>query len=132
MSSDLTPEKAIGILESYAATVDSEYCVTPEERQELWDEFTSALRALGWVQNDATRWVEVDDEQELIHEGMLVKVEMTPQPDPFALLRELREALGMFSGAMPIPPEEAWQQALMRVRDLVWRQTMIDRTGGRR
>lgn len=42
----------------------------------------------------------------------------TEQPTPIDLVRELREALGMFAGAMPITPQQAWDEALERVRGL--------------
>jgi hypothetical protein len=32
------------------------------------------------------------------------------------MCRELREALGMFAGAMPITPKAAWDQAIAEVR----------------
>jgi hypothetical protein len=33
-----------------------------------------------------------------------------------ALVRELRDALGLFSGAMPVPPKQAWDEAIALVR----------------
>ena len=37
-------------------------------------------------------------------------------PTPVDLVHELREALGLFSGAMPITPKAAWEEALDVVR----------------
>lgn len=39
-------------------------------------------------------------------------------PQPIDLVRELRETLGMFAGAMPVSPQTAWEEALGVVRDL--------------
>ena len=39
-------------------------------------------------------------------------------PDGMEMIRQLREAVGLFSGAMPITPEEAWEEALDKVRSL--------------
>lgn len=39
-------------------------------------------------------------------------------PDGFTFITELREALGMFAGAMPITPKQAWEEALLEVRRL--------------
>lgn len=43
---------------------------------------------------------------------------MMTEPSPIDLVRELREALGMFDGAMPITPKAAWEEAIERVRGL--------------
>jgi hypothetical protein len=37
-------------------------------------------------------------------------------PTPVDLVHELREELGLFSGAMPITPKAAWEEALNVVR----------------
>ncbi len=37
-------------------------------------------------------------------------------PEPIDLVRQLREALGLFAGAMPISPKQAWEEALAVVR----------------
>lgn len=34
------------------------------------------------------------------------------------MIVQLREALGLFAGAMPIPPQQAWEEALEEVRRL--------------
>lgn len=39
-----------------------------------------------------------------------------PDPTVHDLIVQLRDALGLFSGAMPISPKEAWEEALERVR----------------
>lgn len=39
-------------------------------------------------------------------------------PDPHTFIVELRDALGMFSGAMHISPKQAWEDALTEVRRL--------------
>lgn len=39
-------------------------------------------------------------------------------PAPIDLVRELREALGVFAGAMPISPKQAWEEALDVARRL--------------
>ena len=39
-------------------------------------------------------------------------------PPGHSMLMQLREALGMFAGAMPIPPRQAWEEALAEVRQL--------------
>lgn len=54
----------------------------------------------------------------------------TPTPTtPIDLVRELREALGMFAGAMPITPQQAWEEALDEVRMLRqgWCANCMDR-----
>lgn len=38
------------------------------------------------------------------------------EPDPRDLVRELREALGMFAGALPYSPKQAWEEAIADVR----------------
>lgn len=38
------------------------------------------------------------------------------EPDPRDLVRELREALGMFAGALPYSPKQAWEEAIAEVR----------------
>ena len=40
----------------------------------------------------------------------------SPYPDPHELIRELREALGLFAGAMPMSPKQAWDEAITNVR----------------
>jgi hypothetical protein len=40
------------------------------------------------------------------------------RPNHQDLIREVREAAGMFAGAMPISPKEAFEQALERIRAL--------------
>jgi hypothetical protein len=40
------------------------------------------------------------------------------EPELIDLIRQLRQVLGMFAGAMPITPQEAWMEALARVREL--------------
>ena len=40
------------------------------------------------------------------------------EPLPIDLARELREALGMFAGAMPCSPKQAWDEAIVEVRRL--------------
>lgn len=49
---------------------------------------------------------------------------MTAQPDIFDLIRELRREVGLFDGALPVTPKEAWEEALQRVRQL--REAAID------
>ena len=44
---------------------------------------------------------------------------MTYQPSPIDLIRELREVLGLFSGAMPESPSEVWQETLVEVQKLM-------------
>lgn len=39
-------------------------------------------------------------------------------PDGMELVLQLREAAGLFSGAMPISPKQAWEEALAEVRRL--------------
>jgi hypothetical protein len=41
-----------------------------------------------------------------------------PQPHPIDLARELREVLGLPSGALPITPKAAWDEAIEHVRQL--------------
>jgi hypothetical protein len=36
-------------------------------------------------------------------------------PEIIDLVRELRETLGLFAGAMPISPKEAWEEAIREV-----------------
>lgn len=36
-------------------------------------------------------------------------------PDGMEMIRQAREALGMFAGAMPITPQQAWEEALDRM-----------------
>ena len=43
---------------------------------------------------------------------------MSYQPHLIDLVQELRRELGLFDGAMPIAPKEAWEQALAEVRRL--------------
>lgn len=38
------------------------------------------------------------------------------EPDLHALVRELRAAVGLFDGAMPVTPQEAWEEAINEVR----------------
>lgn len=40
------------------------------------------------------------------------------EPNPLDLVRELRCALGLFDGAMPITPKEAWDEAIDLARRL--------------
>ena len=40
------------------------------------------------------------------------------EPSALDLVRELREALGLFSGAMPVTPKHAWDEALTQVTRL--------------
>lgn len=50
-----------------------------------------------------------------------------PEPSAIDLTRELREALGMFAGAMPVSPKAAWEEALADVRRVVThRQQVMD------
>ena len=37
-------------------------------------------------------------------------------PHYLDLVRELREAVGLFAGAMPITPKQAWDQAIAEVK----------------
>lgn len=39
-------------------------------------------------------------------------------PDGMEMIRQAREAVGLFSGAMPITPQQAWEGALERMRGL--------------
>ena len=39
-------------------------------------------------------------------------------PEPLDLVRELRQAVGLFDGAMPITPKRAWDEAIDRARQL--------------
>jgi hypothetical protein len=39
-------------------------------------------------------------------------------PDGMTMVRQLRDTLGLFSGAMPVSPKQAWEEALARVRGL--------------
>lgn len=41
-----------------------------------------------------------------------------PDPTPTDLVRELRRAVGLFDGAMPITPKQAWEEALEVVAKL--------------
>lgn len=45
---------------------------------------------------------------------------MTTQraPDVIDLIRELRREVGLFDGAMPITPKQAWEEAIERVRNM--------------
>lgn len=43
---------------------------------------------------------------------------MTEQPTIFDLIAALRREVGLFDGAMPITPQQAWEEALDRVRQL--------------
>jgi hypothetical protein len=36
-------------------------------------------------------------------------------PDRIELVQELRRAIGLFDGAMPITPKEAWEEAIAEV-----------------
>jgi hypothetical protein len=36
----------------------------------------------------------------------------TGWPDGMEMIRQVREAVGLFAGAMPITPQQAWQEAL--------------------
>lgn len=49
------------------------------------------------------------------------QTEAGEQPQPIDLIRELRTALGLFDGAMPVSPKQAWEEALAEVRKLVSR-----------
>lgn len=49
--------------------------------------------------------------------GMMTGVN-DPEPDPIDLVHELREALGWPVVALPISPQQAWEQALAEVRRL--------------
>lgn len=40
------------------------------------------------------------------------------QPHPQDLIADLREALGLFAGAMPVTPQEAWEEAINEVHRL--------------
>lgn len=42
----------------------------------------------------------------------------TVEPTPIDLVTELWEALGGFHGSRSIPPKQAWEEALERVRGL--------------
>lgn len=44
--------------------------------------------------------------------------DMASEPDVRQLVSELRNALGMFDGAMPISPKQAWDEAIAEVRRL--------------
>jgi hypothetical protein len=37
-------------------------------------------------------------------------------PEPIEFIRQLRRTVGLFDGAMPITPKQAWEEALDRVR----------------
>jgi hypothetical protein len=70
-------------------------------------------------ENLATHYAEdvtalIDEVQAL--RSLLVTVD--DWPDGMAMVRQLREALGLFSGAMPISPKEAWDEALDAARNL--------------
>jgi hypothetical protein len=39
-------------------------------------------------------------------------------PTGYSMVVQLREALGLFAGAMPIPAQAAWDEALAEVRRL--------------
>ena len=39
-------------------------------------------------------------------------------PEGMEFIRQAREALGLFSGAMPITPQQAWEEALEHMRRL--------------
>lgn len=39
-------------------------------------------------------------------------------PTAHDLVVHLRDALGLFSGAMPVPPQQAWEEALAEARRL--------------
>lgn len=39
-------------------------------------------------------------------------------PTGHEMVVQLREALGLFSGAMPIPPQQVWEEALAEARRL--------------
>lgn len=40
------------------------------------------------------------------------------QPHPIDMIRDLREELGLFSGAMSITPQDAWEEAIATVREM--------------
>jgi hypothetical protein len=40
------------------------------------------------------------------------------RPNHQDLIRELREALGLFAGAMPITPKVAWEEAIAEAKRL--------------
>lgn len=44
---------------------------------------------------------------------------MPSEPTLLDLVRELRQACRLFDGAMPITPEQAWQEAIRHVRALI-------------
>jgi hypothetical protein len=53
----------------------------------------------------------------LLRRGWKERIEMS-DPQPIDLCLELRRVLGLFDGAMPISPKEAWEEALDHVRYL--------------
>jgi hypothetical protein len=40
------------------------------------------------------------------------------EPEPIELVQELRRTVGLFDGAMPITPKEAWEEAIAEVARL--------------
>jgi hypothetical protein len=48
----------------------------------------------------------------------MAQAEWDAWPDGMEMIRQVREALGLFAGAMPITPKQAWEEALERARGL--------------
>lgn len=48
------------------------------------------------------------------------------EPDKFFFIRELRDAVGLFSGAMGITPQRAWEEAMDAVRWMRHRLDVLD------
>ena len=46
------------------------------------------------------------------------RCKLTEQPTIFDLIAGLRRTVGLFDGAMPITPQQAWEEALREVRRL--------------
>jgi hypothetical protein len=44
--------------------------------------------------------------------------EPAPWPEGMEMIRQVRDAAGLFAGAMPISPQMAWDEALDRIRGL--------------
>jgi hypothetical protein len=46
-------------------------------------------------------------------------------PTAHELVVQLREALGLFAGAMPVPPQQVWEEALAEARRLAAAQRRV-------
>lgn len=86
---------------------NADYVRLAECRADVWNALAPLVREYGTVKLGG-----------ILREWLRIDRPPDAEPTPTDLVRQLREVLGMFAGAMSVTPQAAWEEALQRVEQL--------------